>query len=143
MTVKIRRAAGILISIVVIITSLGLFVGCGETMRYNYVSTTMSDSLGLDMSSVFDAMYSGSYIIVGENNITWVIDDVRETLKCKKDGDRVALGGEYLERIKNSMFGGSVEIEYYGQEVGEDYQIVMVEKVAGYTLEIVMNFERA
>lgn len=140
---RLQKKAAILLVAVLAIAMVASFAACGEKTRYNYVSLKAEGSYADMMGAIFDPMYKGSYILVSENSIEWVIDDVKEKMSCKKDGDRVVLGGDYLERIKKDVFGGSVEVEYYGQKNGENYQIIMEEKLGDIVVKITMNFEKA
>ena len=139
----IKKVACFAIVLVVIMTLTLSFASCGEKTRYNYVSTTMSEDSIFDISSMFDVMYKGSYILVSESSIEWVTDDTSNKMSCKKNGDRVLLGGDYLDRMSNEMYGGEVDVKYYGQENDDGYTIIVVEKISGYTIEMNINFEKA
>lgn len=57
-----------------------------------------------DMSSMYDTLYQGSYILVGDSKLTWVLaTGDKEVLNVTMDGDKYIMSGDYLDTMKEAM----------------------------------------
>ncbi len=126
---------------------LALFACGGNGTKYNYKEAKVEGDTNMSsIATMYDAIYKGSYIEVGDSSIKWTMSDQEQKLTYKKDGDKYSLGGKYMESLKDSLSGigaGNMEFAIWGAETEEGFKIVMEETIGDNVIRFVLNFTKA
>ncbi len=138
---KVSKVIVTVCALALVMACAVMLVGCGDKDKgteYTYSKAEITGDNADEMSNVttmYDALYKDSKLVVGSKNIKWTIADNEGTMTYTKDGDKYVLGGDYAKQITDSLkgmagAGATVEIELYGLETEGGFNIVIDEKVS-------------
>ena len=126
---------------------LALFACGGNGTKYNYKEAKVEgDSNMSSVVTMYNTLFKGSYIEVGNGSIKWTVSDQEQKLTCEKDGDKYSLSGKYMESLKDSLSGigaGNMEIAVWGAETEEGFKMVIEETMMDKAIRFVLNFTKA
>ena len=106
----------------VAVLALTVLCSCGKAKTYNFDSVSVENAADseIDMSgmikSVFEPLYKNSTLEIKSDTATIIIDDQRNEMKMKKDGDKYVLSGDYstrMERIKSKVMPETIATKNY------------------------------
>lgn len=112
----------------VAVLALTVLCSCGKAKTYKYSDLSVeSSSDGVDamMKPMLESMYKDSTLEIKSDTATLIIDDVKNEMSMKKDGDKYMLSGDYSDRYKE-MFGNS------GTGMEAEYKMYLLETEKGY-----------
>ena len=94
------------------------------------------------IKSVFEPLYKNSTLEIKSDTATIIIDDQRNEMKMKKDGDKYVLSGDYSTRMEE-MFGGAdsgVKIQMYLLKTDKGYDYVLEETIMGVSVIVKLHY---
>ena len=132
----------------VAVLALTVLCSCGKAKTYNFDSVSVENAADseIDMSgmikSVFEPLYKNSTLEIKSDTATILIDDQRNEMKMKKDGDKYVLSGDYSTRMEE-MFGGAdsgVKIQMYLLKTDKGYDYVLEETIMGVSVIVKLHY---
>lgn len=128
-----------------------MFAACtdaegGEKYTYSDVTVDLgSYGYGADdtIKNMYNNLYQDSYILVSDSKIEWVMEDTTGVMSVTKDGDKYILGGDYVDKLSESMgsLGTGVTYEMYGVKSGSGFNIVMTINLTAESITETITFK--
>ena len=140
---------------IVAVLALTILCSCGkaESYKYDSVSVEFPAIFGEDagetnkaLESMYDTMFKDTTLEIKSKTATLIIDDQRNEMKMKKDGDKYTLSGDYVARMEKMFTGAEfgegveVKIDLYLTKTDNGYDYVVEETVMGMAITVKLHY---
>lgn len=143
---KHYRKLAVLITVAVLALSALCSCGKAKTYKFDSISVESTADSALDISdsmkSILEPLYKNSTLEIASDTATIIVDDQKNEMKMKNNGDKYILSGDYAKRVEN-LFGGAdggVKVEMYLLKSDNGYDYVIQETLNGMQITIKLHF---